>query len=252
MNSADPAGSITLTLRFDPDFNGFLAPERRERPFEITPGHATTIKDIVESCGVPHTEIGALRLNGAVCVSFATRVSDGDCFEVFPVRFAAKGSALQPAPPEPARFVADIHLGKAARRLRLLGFDTLLFTGQDDSDLLEIMERDGRILLTRDRRLLMNNRVVHGCCIRSDHVIEQVRQVIRRYDLAASARPFSRCLACNGLLESCRKEAVEARLKPKTRRYYDTFLRCSSCGQLYWEGSHLRRLRDFVNDALAR
>lgn len=206
----------------------------------------------MESCGVPHTEIGELRLNGAVCVNLATRVSDGDFFEVFPVSFAAKGSALQPAPPEPARFVADIHLGKAARRLRLLGFDTLLFTGQDDRDLLEIMERDGRILLTRDRRLLMNNRVVHGCCIRSDHVIEQVWQVLGRYGFAKSARPFSRCLACNGLLESCRKESVEESLPPKTRRFYDTFLRCSSCGKIYWEGAHMRRLRSFVAEALAR
>lgn len=252
MNTDESAGSITVTLRFDPEFNLFLPPDRRGKPVEIMPGHATTIKDIVESCGVPHTEIGALRLNGSASARFSTRVSDGDSFEVLSVRPAGEGSALQPVPPESTRFVADVHLGKAVRRLRLLGFDTLGFTGKDDFELLDIMERDGRILLTRDRRLLMNNRVVHGCCIRSDHVVEQVQQVIERYGLAASARPFSRCLTCNGLLESCRKAAVEARLQPKTRRYYDTFLRCQACGQIYWEGSHMQRLRAFIADVLGR
>ncbi|MBN1928766.1 MAG: Mut7-C RNAse domain-containing protein, partial [Chlorobiaceae bacterium] len=175
------------------------------------------------------------------------------CFEALPVGPVAVGSCgLQPVPPEPARFVADIHLGKTVRRLRLLGFDTLWFTGQDDRELLDLMERDKRILLTRDRPLLMNSRVVYGCCIRSDLVIRQVRQVVWRYNLVASARPFSRCLACNGLLESCRKESVEARLLPKTRRYYDTFLCCPSCGKIYWEGSHLKRLQAFVTEVLGR
>jgi uncharacterized protein with PIN domain len=110
------------------------------------------------------------------------------------------------------------------------------------------MQREGRILLTRDRRLLMNNRVIFGCCIRSDWVDEQVRQVIRRYSLAARARPFSRCPACNGLLESCLKAEVEEKLLPKTRLYFDAFLRCPSCGRIYWEGSHMKRLQAFVDE----
>ena len=253
MSSAAPAGSITVTLRFDPELGFFLSPEMRSRPQKVTSGHATTIKDIVESCGVPHTEIGDLIVGDSHHAGFATRISDGDCIRVLSVTSVAEGErGLRPVPSEPMRFAADIHLGKLARRLRLLGFDTLLFTGQDDRELLDLMERESRILLTRDRRLLMNNRVAHGCCIRSDHALEQARQVVERYSLAASARPFSRCLACNGMLESCRKAAVEERLPPKTRRFYDTFLRCSSCGKIYWEGAHMRRLRGFVAEALAR
>jgi uncharacterized protein with PIN domain len=249
----ESGGPINLTLLFDADFDLFLSPDRRgQRSVEIVSAHATTIKDIVESCGVPHTEIGELRLNGSSSAGFKTRISDGDCIEVLPVKPAGEGGccSLQPVPPESAGFVTDIHLGKAARRLRLLGFDTCLFTGQEDSELLDIMQRDGRILLTRDRRLLMNNRVIFGCCIRSDRVNEQVRQVVGRYSLAARARPFSRCLACNGFLESCLKSEVEKSLLPKTRLFYDAFFHCSSCGRIYWEGAHIKRLRTFVNDML--
>jgi uncharacterized protein with PIN domain len=230
--------SITVTLRFDPDFDLFLPPERRGQPVAIRSGHQTTLKDIIESCGVPHTEIGKLRLNGSTSAGFTTRISDGDSIEVLPVKPAGvRGDSLQPLPPESAGFVTDIHLAKAARRLRLLGFDTLWFTGREDSELLDIMQREGRILLTRDRRLLMNSRVIFGCCIRSDWVDEQVWQVISRYGLAAGARPFSRCLACNGLLESCLKAEVEEKLLPKTRLYFDDFLRCPSCGRIYCFGS---------------
>jgi uncharacterized protein with PIN domain len=253
VSSDAPAGSITVTLHFDPELDFFLSPEMRGRPQKVTSGHATTIKDIVESCGVPHTEIGDLIVGDTLHAGFSTRISDGDCIRVLSVTSAAKGKCgLQPLPSEPIRFAADIHLGKLARRLRLLGFDTAWFIGKEDSELLDIMERDGRILLTRDRRLLMNNRVVHGCCIRSDHVLEQARQVVDRYGLAASARPFSRCPACNGLLESCRKESVAESLPPKTRRYYETFRVCSSCGKIYWEGAHMARLREFVSEVLGR
>lgn len=80
MNNADPAGSITVTLGFDPAT--FLPTGKQGRLFEITPGHFTSIKELVELCGVLHTEIGALRRNGVESTDFSTRVSDGDSFEV--------------------------------------------------------------------------------------------------------------------------------------------------------------------------
>jgi hypothetical protein len=141
VNAGLPAESITVTLRFDPDFDLFLPPERRGLPVEIRLAHQTTLKDIVESCGVPHTEIGELRFNGSTSAGFTTRISDGDSIEVLPVKPAGAGCcSLQPVPSESAGFVTDIHLGKAARRLRLLGFDTLWFTGREDSELLDIMQ----------------------------------------------------------------------------------------------------------------
>jgi len=244
-------GSISVKLRFDPDFDCFLPGESRGVDIEKLPGHATTVKDLVESCGVPHTEIGYLILNGSGSASFSTRVSDGDHIDILPI-LPSKPDLLklQPASPVTPGFIADIHLGKAARRFRLLGFDTAWFTGSDDLEMLDIMEAEKRILLTRDRRLLMNNRVVFGCCVRSDSPVEQVRQVVDRYGLSGRFRPFSRCISCNGVLEGRSKEKVNASLQPKTRRYYDEFQGCPSCGKIYWQGSHIRRLQTFVDEIL--
>lgn len=251
MKSDGSQESLRVFLRFDPDFREMLYSGRAGDYLEKRAGHATTLKDLVESCGVPHTEIGAFRLNGAPA-GFSTRIADGDRIEVLPLLSPLSSEcSLQPPSPQSPRFIADIHLGRAARRLRLLGFDTFWFTGQHDREMLDIMERDGRILLTRDRRLLMNNRVVHGCCIRSDRVLEQVVQVIRRYGLAAKALPFSRCLTCNGVLEERAKETVNDSLPEKTRRYYDEFRVCSSCGKVYWQGAHMRKLGEFVEAALS-
>lgn len=245
--------TFRVFLRFDPDFQLFLDPGVAGRFIEKRMGHATTLKDLVESCGVPHTEIGALLLNGSDSAIFTTRISDGDRIEVLPIVYGRPDMrCLQPVPPETAGFIADIHLGRAARRLRLLGFDTRWFTGKQDTELLDLMEREGRILLTRDRRLLMHNRVALGCCVRSDSIVEQVVQVVLRYGLAARVRPFSRCLACNGILESSPKETVNASLQEKTRRYYEEFSVCRSCGKVYWKGAHTARLSSFVETVLSQ
>jgi hypothetical protein len=251
MNGGELPDSIRVVLGFDPDFDIFLPPGSRGVPIEKKPGHATTIKDLIESCGVPHTEIGYLVHNGSVTASFSTHISDGDHIDILPVMPPRPDMLLlQPVPPVNSGFIADIHLGKTARRLRLLGFDTVWFTGRDDAEMLDIMEADGRILLTRDRRLLMNNRVVFGCCVRSDRMAEQVRQVVDRFGLSGRVQPFSRCIACNGVLEPRSKETVNALLQPKTRRYYEEFQGCPSCGKIYWQGSHTLRLQAFVDEIL--
>lgn len=246
------AAGPVVRIRFDSDFACFLSKGDAGRLVELRPGHETTVKDLVESCGVPHVEIGYLLKNGTLPALFSTRVADGDCFDVLPVEPSVAGLVqLQPDPGERVAFIADLHLGSAARRLRLLGFDTAWFTGRDDEGMLDIMEAEGRILLTRDRRLLMRNRVRFGCCIRSDNLLEQVRQVVRRYGLREMAEPFSRCIACNGLLEATQKAQVRDRLPELTRRFYEAFRECSGCGKVYWQGAHMRRLRSFVEAALA-
>jgi len=81
---------------------------------------------------------------------------------------------------------------------------------------------------------------------------EQVREVLRRVDLYAMVRPFSRCTRCNGLLNSVKKNLVDHRLEPKTRRYYQEFLQCSECGQIYWQGSHHQRAQRLIKEFLAK
>ena len=150
------------------------------------------------------------------------------------------------------RFVADGHLGALTRNLRLLGFDVAYLQNADDRQLLEIMARENRALLTRDRRLLMHAIVQHGYYPRSQNADEQTIEVIRRFDLSELIAPFTRCLRCNELLEEAAKADVIDRLEPLTKIYYDEFRRCPDCKQIYWSGSHFPKLQKRIEEIRSR
>ena len=151
---------------------------------------------------------------------------------------------LREQPLRKTTFVVDVNLGRLARMLRLLGFDTLFSNAYADAEIVAISEAQGRIVLTRDRRLLHAKAVTHGYWVRSVWPRRQVDEVVRRFDLADQVRPFSRCADCNGRIEPVPKEQVADRLEPKTKKYYETFYRCPDCGKVYWEGSHIGKLRE--------
>ena len=206
------------------------------------------VKHPIEALGVPHTEVGAIRVND-VAVDFAYRLAPGDRIDVYGLEAAEslpEAVPLQPDPPAPARFVADTHLGQLARYLRLFGFDTLYPDDYADDELARISAGDGRILLTRDRGLLKRKIIRFGYCVRSTDPRRQIGEVIRRYDLSGEVRPWQRCVRCNGMLQPVEKEAILHCLEPKTRLYYDEFQQCDGCGQIYWQGSHFQRMQAFI------
>lgn len=233
-------------FRFYGELNDFLKPDRRQRavPYRFD-GHPG-IKDPIEALGVPHVEVDLIVVNGE-SVGFDCRLRDGDRVAVYPAFEGLDVSSVVKLREKPLRnvaFVVDVNLGRLARLLRLLGFDALFSNAYDDDEIVRISEEQGRIALTRDRRLLFAKAVTHGYWVRSVWPRRQVDEVVRRFDLADLVRPFSRCADCNGLIEPVAKEQVEAQLEPKTKKYYEKFYRCRACGKVYWEGSHVDRLRD--------
>ena len=225
--------------------------------FEVPFGQPRSVKDLVESVGIPHPEIGLLLVDGTA-VDFDHLLIGGERVAAYPPfceLIPADEAYLWPPPPEPRRFVLDVHLGTLARRLRLLGFDSWYRTDTDDAELARIAVDEQRILLTRDRELLMRRVIRHGYCPRSDDPDEQALEVVRRYGLAERRAPLSRCVRCNGELADVHKAEVAAQLPPRTRRAFDTFARCRDCGQLYWPGSHVEAVNGFlerVADQVAR
>jgi uncharacterized protein len=233
--------TVRLNLRGDLDF--FVRTEARGQRIERTLKEKTSVKDVIESCGVPHPEVDLILVNEQP-VDFDYAIAGDADIELYPVgtRFPNfKDKRLQV--PKLIRFVADGHLGKLARNLRLLGFDVAYDAQAEDRQLLDIMERENRALLTRDRRLLMHAVVETGYCPRSQNADEQTIEVIRRFDLLSSLAPFTRCLRCNALLRKVTKAEVIERLEPLTKIYYEEFRRCTGCGQIYWPGSHFSKLQ---------
>jgi uncharacterized protein with PIN domain len=241
--------TVRLNLHGDLDF---FAPSRAQGPtIERSLGEKSSVKDVIESCGVPHPEVDLILVNGEP-VDFGHAIAGDADIELYPVekpvtRF--KQQRLQTATVE--RFIADGHLGKLARNLRLFGFDVAYDARAEDRQLLTVMERENRALLTRDRRLLMHAVVTSGYCPRSQNADEQTVEVIRRFGLFGSFAPFTRCLRCNALLRQVSKAEVIERLEPLTKTYYEQFRRCTGCGQIYWAGSHFSKLQKRLQEIRA-
>lgn len=242
----------TVTFRFYQELNDFLPPYQRQRHFVHQFHRRASVKDIIESLGIPHTEVELILVDGK-SVGFSHIVADGHHISVYPMFESLDISPLLKVrlrPLRQSRFVVDSNLGKLARYLRLLGFDSLYRNDYSDGEVAGIAQREGRIVLTRDRRLLRRKIITHGFFVRADAPRQQVKEVLARLDLYRAARPFSRCTLCNGELASVEKARVMDALQPKTRRYYHEFLECTHCRQVYWQGSHCKPMARLVAEFL--
>jgi uncharacterized protein len=246
--SAGSAGD-TSELRFYAELNDFLPPPDRFRTIQRVVDRPTTVKDLIESAGVPHTEVDLVTVNGE-SVDLRYRVAGGDRIAVYPVFEAFDISPIVRVRPEPLRdprFVLDGHLAALARHLRLLGFDTLCEPGWDDARLAAVSGDERRILLTRDVGLLKRRAVTHGCFVRAVHPRRQIVEIARRLQLLPAFRPFTRCLVCNGLLAVVAKQDVAGEVDSDILRRHDEFIRCGDCRRVYWRGSHYQRLSALVH-----
>jgi uncharacterized protein with PIN domain len=209
-----------------------------------------SVKDLIESAGVPHTEVDLLIVNGE-SAEFTYRVHDGDRIAVYPVFEALDIGPITIVRPEPLReprFFADVHLGRLARHLRLLGFDTAYERDCDDAHLAATAASEGRIILTRDGGLLKRNVVTHGLFIRARQPRAQLLEVARRLQLISRINPFTRCLECNGVLAAVSKDEVAAQVPQRAWHSHEQFMRCARCARVYWAGTHHERLRRLVED----
>lgn len=231
-----------ITLVFAPELRFFLGTRGREGSVaQVTDGRST-LGHVVESLGVPRTEVGSLRARGReVPASHVPAAGETVVVGAVP--------RPQPVPGAPPRFLLDVHLGTLARRLRLLGVD-VAYDSVDAGDraLVARSAAEQRLLLSRDRRLLCRRELWAGAYVYSDRPAEQLRDVLERF--APPLAPWTRCVACNGRLRGAAKEAVWERLEHGTRRTYDVFAQCSACERVYWQGAHHARLAAIVNSAV--
>ncbi|MGW5382277.1 Mut7-C RNAse domain-containing protein [Nocardia sp. NPDC003963] len=239
----------SLELRVYAELNDFLPPRSRFCVLRRPVRTHQTVKDIVEAAGIPHTEIDLLLVNGE-SVGFGHRPGPGDRLAVYPVFESLDIAALtlvRPRPLREPRLLVDVNLGGAARLLRLMGLDVRCEFDAGDARLADISLSDHRILLTRDRGLLARRIVTHGLFVRADLPVDQVVEVIDRLDLSNRLAPLTRCLRCGALLADVPEADIIDRLPPLTRRYHDTFRRCTGCDRIYWAGTHQHRLDDLVD-----
>ncbi len=244
------ASRCTCEFRFYEELNDYLPAEQRKRTISREITGTPSVKDAIESLGVPHTEIDLILVDGR-SVRFDRRLQGGERVAVYPEfeRFDISPlHRLRPRPLREPRFVADVHLGTLARFLRLLGFDTLYGNDLDDAELAELTSREKRILLTCDVGLLKRKAVVRGQWLRSRDPEKQVEEIVEALHLKRAFRPFTRCMTCNGVLAAVARESVNGLVPPRVYRRFRSFRQCRECHRVYWRGTHFERLQRLVAD----
>ncbi|MGE5440536.1 MAG: Mut7-C RNAse domain-containing protein [Bacteroidota bacterium] len=235
-------------LRFYEELNDFLPEERRKVRFTHFYTGRTSVKDMIESLGVPHAEIDLILVNGQ-SVDFSYIVQDGDDISVYPVfeSFDVRDlTHLRQKPLREPKFVLDVHLGRLAHYMRMLGLDTLYSNNYSKDDLVNISIEKRRTILTRDRNILKRNDVTHGYWVRREGPVEQAREVIERFHLERELHEFSRCMECNGVLEKVDKEDILDELPPKVEQSQTDFYRCPDCLRVYWKGTHYDKMKKLI------
>ena len=213
-------------FHFEGDLSLFLRPALRGREVERSWSDTDTLMHVIDSLGVPHTEVERIE-------------QDGDLIRVYP----RPRERL-----EDPRFVLDQHLGRLARYLRMLGFDVLHTVPSPDRELAAISSGEERVLLTRDVGLLKRKEVRRGYFVRATDPRAQLLEVVRRFGLVDSMAPFTRCFLCNIPLEHVDQGDVADRLPERTAERHTEFQRCPDCGRVYWKGSHWDRMRGLIED----
>ncbi len=234
-------------FRFHGDLARFLRADHRQAPLDYHCARAATLKNAIEALGVPHTEVGRIGVNGEPA-TLQRIVREGDVVEVFEIGTDPISAETGSDP----FFLADAHLGGLARFLRMLGFDTLHENAFADDEIRRIAADEQRIVLSRDRELLKCRDIARGCFVRALKPEAQLREVAARYNLAASARPFTLCLNCNVPLEPVEKSAVAHRVPETVLRLQHAYTRCPACGGVFWPGSHYQRMLEALKPVFDR
>lgn len=239
-------------FRFYAELNDFLPKEYRQKDFVYRFWGTPAVKDAIEALGAPHPEVDLILVNNQ-SVDFNYRLQSGDRVAVYPVfelLNITSVNRLRPKPLRNPRFILDVNLGKLSRNLRMLGFNALYRNNFPDEEIIDIALREQRIILTRDKGLLKNSRVTHGYWVRHTQPQKQTEEVLQKFDLSHRIQPFTRCLVCNGALEKVAKETIEKTLPSKVKKMFNEFYRCTSCGKIYWRGTHFKRMEKMIENWL--
>jgi len=231
-------------FRFHEGIKELLRPGNREAELFCPVLRRASVKDVIESLGVPHTEVGRITAKGLER-DFTYLPAAGDTLDVYavtPPLDVTLPCVLRPMPLQKISFVVDVNVGKLARLLRLLGLDAAYDHLWRDTKIADLAATQGRIALSRDRSLLKRKKIEFGRLIRAEDPQDQLLEVLSFFGIKGPFRTFSRCLYCNLELEPVDKAEILHRLEPLTKKYFNVFHICPGCGRIYWPGSHHEKM----------
>ncbi|GAB4230802.1 MAG: Mut7-C RNAse domain-containing protein [Chlamydiales bacterium] len=236
-------------IRIYGELNDFLIKEKKGKMLTYHFSGKPTVKDVIESLGIPHPEVDLIIINGE-SVSFDKHLKNHDHVSVFPQFTSIDITPLIRLRPEIhiAHFICDVHLKKLAKYLRLCGFDTVYGNDLSDDNIVDCSTMEHRIILTRDIEMLKRRRVTYGYFVRNTQPKKQIEEVINRFNLKNQINPFSRCMECNHVLKAVDKDEVVDELEEGTKKHFQEYWGCQQCKKIYWQGSHFKNMSQLICD----
>ena len=240
-------------FNFHGALNFFLSRRQKHKPITHEVNRRASVKDMIESFGVPHPEIECIIINGE-SVGFEAIIQPNDVIHVYAssseTDLDSWVSLRAPYPNRP-KFILDTHLGRLAAYLRMMGYDTLYRNDYPDDELAQVSHDETRILLTRDIGLLKRSPVIYGYYVREIHPQPRLVEISRRYHLVETMKPFAYCMSCNGQLKAVSEDDIAQQIKPEILEAYDRFHQCQSCEKIFWPGSHYVRMQELLDSVIA-
>ncbi|MBN2597086.1 MAG: Mut7-C ubiquitin/RNAse domain-containing protein [Marinifilaceae bacterium] len=237
-------------FRFYAELNDFLPEHRKQKSFVEYFKTPITLNDVLVSLGIPFSEVDLVLVNG-ISVQMNHKLKENDRIAVYP-KFESLDitsvTNLREKPLRDTKFILDCHLGKLAKYLRMLGFDSFYQNQIGDEEIIEIAAKEGRVILTRDKLLLKSIKITHGYFVRAITKHEQLKEVVRKFDLYKQFESFTRCMSCNEKLKTIDKVSIIGRIGPDIARTFNQFYHCPNCDKIYWQGSHFKRMEGFIRE----
>ena len=240
----------SVKIRFYEELNDFLPEESKKIRFTHSYIDTTSVKDLIESFGVPHTEIDLILVNG-ISIGFDYLINNGDYISVYPVFESFDITNVQHLRPKALRrpkFVLDVHLGKLAKFMRMIGIDTLYRNDYEDEEIVKISLKEKRTILTKDLGILKRKQVTHGYYVRNIDPSLQIQEIVGRFQLESEIKELSRCIECNEKIVSVHKEDILDKLPLKVRKWQSEFFQCPGCKNIYWKGSHYDNMIKMIRE----
>jgi uncharacterized protein len=245
---------IRVSIRFYEELNDPLPPRNRKTETALRVDAGKTVKQVIESCNVPLSSVDLILVNGG-SVSPSHIVLDGDRISVYPMferMDIASVSRVRKTPLRNLKFICDAPLDKLARYLRLLGFDTLHENDDHTGRIHEIADKQKRVILTRNEKLLEDKRVNRGFLVRPADPWLQAKAVVSGLDLKSRIAPLSRCLKCNSRMRAVGKDNLREKTNANLPGHDGGFLECLSCKKVYRRGpgheSLVKKIRHMLSD----
>ncbi|MBN1396858.1 MAG: twitching motility protein PilT [Bacteroidetes bacterium] len=240
---------IQISVRWYSELNDNIPIEQQYAAFIHQIESGTIVSDFISGSGIPLKQIDLILANGK-SVSLEYQINDGDRIAVFPVFESFDISSVTKVREIPLRrpkFILDVHLGKLANHLRMLGFDTLYKNDYTKEILRKISLDENRTLLSKDKSLIENGCLTHAYLIKNKDPRLQLIEVLDRFQLFALTAPFTRCIECNSILQRIEKEEIIARIPEKVKEWCTEYQVCRTCDRIYWKGSHYQKMREFIS-----